>query len=80
MTLYQRCAHYGNLHMQSVHDCDGYMPVEDVMSRAEWEATINYEAARERMNWHAEKGHWSTWPLDELTNDILRVAVVEETP
>ena len=26
--LYRKCAHHGDLRMQSIHDCDGYMPVE----------------------------------------------------
>ncbi len=34
-------------------------------------AMLDFQAARDKMQWHAEKGHWSTWPLDELTNSVL---------
>lgn len=36
---------------------------------------MNNQAALERMEWHAEKGHWKTWPLDELVDDVLSAAL-----
>lgn len=42
-------------------------------------ATFDHEAARRRMRYHAEKGHWSTWPLDEMTDDVIEALGVVKT-
>ena len=61
-TLYQRCAHYGDLRMQSIHDCDGYMPVEPYGCRCGyrrcWARPVepDYEAAARELHEQSVSG------------------------
>ncbi len=48
-TLYQRCAHHGDLRMQSIHDCDGYMPVEPDIEAAKVPATDTFAMFASKM-------------------------------